>query len=238
MQQFVHQIRYFWKEGYEIVAYDALGCGESAKPVGANLYSSEEMYRDFEAVVRHFTCDRSRVACAVIGHSFGGALVSKLSASMDAPKLTRCAVSICQPVDDGSFKKQSSIFKLPISVLWLIRPLLGIKARSLLLGPKATPALYEQEKEASARNPVHMFKSFYMGIAPGFLRIANFEPNRVPLLLLAGDVDKICPLERIRKLKDHLGSPQVRLEQVQNCGHQCMQEDPEQVNGMIEKFLQ
>lgn len=239
MQQFVNQIRYFMKEGYEIVSYDALGCGSSSKPIGQSHYVSDEMYRDFVAIIELFTRQKNSPAVSIVGHSFGGAMVTKLAISPESTSLTRTAVSLCQPVDTGVSRQSGSVFRLPVSVLWLIRPLLGIKARELLLGPHATEDLRQQEKEASARNPVHMFKSFYTGITPGFFKLSSFNGMpQVPLLLVAGDSDKICPSDGVRALEDHLKCSRLRFTIASECGHQCMQEDPSQINRLIVKFLE
>lgn len=238
MQQFENQIRYFMKDGYEIVSYDALGCGESAKPIGQSYYVSDEMYKDFVAIVERFTLHEKSRAVSIVGHSFGGAMVTKLAVSAESTALTQTAVSICQPVDIGSRRDSGSIFRLPISVLWLIRPLLGLKARDLLLGPNAKDDLRQLEKEASARNPVHMFKSFYTGIKPGFFNFDSFgQRPLVPLLLIAGDCDKICPTDGIRALEQHLKCSHLRSEIAAECGHQCMQEDPDQINRLIATFI-
>jgi pimeloyl-ACP methyl ester carboxylesterase len=238
MQQFVNQIRYFMKDGYEIVSYDALGCGNSTKPIGQSYYVSDEMYQDFVAIVERFTLHKKSRAVCIVGHSFGGAMVTKLAVSAESTALTQTAVSLCQPVNVGLPRNPGSIFRLPISVLWLIRPLLGLKARELLLGPHAKDDLRQLEKEASARNPVHMFKSFYSGIDPGFFNVDLFgEKPFVPLLLIAGDSDKICPPDGIRALDKRLKCANLRSEIATECGHQCMQEDPDQINRSISSFV-
>ena len=225
MQQFMHQIQFCIGEGFEVLSYDALGCGGSQAPVGAEQYVSEEMYLDMLSFVEKF-----KPAC-IVGHSMGGAMVAKLAAS--ANPTIKAAVSICPP-SFVSKRSQTSVFHLPISVLWLVRPLLGLKARDLLFGPKASSDLRRMEKEASARNAVHMFKAFYMGIDRSFVLLSGSK-TQVPLLLLAADKDKICPPEGVETNVDESGL--VELETLKECGHQCMQEDPDQVNRHIVGFL-
>ena len=225
MQQFANQIEFLVAEGFEVVSYDAVGCGGSPAPVGAAKYVSQEMYLDMLAFVEKFN-----PAC-LIGHSMGGAMVHKLAIS-EEPKI-RAAISLCPPAFSGK-RSEMSIFKLPISLLWLIRPVLGIKARELLFGPKASEDLRRMEKEASARNPVHMFKSFYMGVDRDFFQHQESKAQ-IPILLLAADSDRICPPEGVQTYMDSSG--RTELVTLKDCGHQCMQEDADQVNGLIFGFL-
>lgn len=240
MQQFVSQIRYFSEEGYEVVSFDALGCGESEIPVEAELYSSAEMYEDMVTLVERYTVQRGAVARALVGHSMGGAMLTKLAFSLDCSKLTESIVSLCNP-DFTEMSRKTRIFeKYPASVLWLIRPLMGVKARELLFGPKASEALRAQEKEASARNPVYMFRSYYRGIQGS----SFFHPESmgrslaVRTLFVGAELDKISPCVSVESLASYfVGDPAPRFQLVRGCGHQCMQEDPDQVNALISDFL-
>jgi pimeloyl-ACP methyl ester carboxylesterase len=239
MQQLEHLIEFFSNAGYETISYDALGCGLSAKPVGESLYVTSEMYQDFLNVVRKYTADRGIKAVCVIGHSFAGAMVTKFAASAESSRLTMSAVSICQPAGLSNHTKTMSIFRLPISILWLIRPLLGIRARELLFGPKASDDLRRQEKEASARNPVHMFRSFYNGYDRSF-----FSPDEmgntlhIPVLYIAGEYDKICPPDQVKMVAERFQSTVAKYVVASACGHQCMQEDPNQIIKIIQAHIE
>ena len=240
MHQFEDQFRHFFESGYEVLSYDGLGCGNSKIPVGNELYRSKEFYSDLIAILERFTAERKNVATAVIGHSMGAAMVTRLASSSDCAKYTRSVVSMCNP--DFSAKGHSmNVFRLPVSILWLLRPIMGMRARSLLLGPKATARLRAQEKEASARNPVHMFKSFYMGIDPSMFRIKSLgESLTVPTLFIGAEYDKLCPPSCVERVAAHFkrstNQPQFLL--AKGCGHQCMQEDPSQLNKMISEFTE
>jgi pimeloyl-ACP methyl ester carboxylesterase len=236
MQQFVGQIRYFSKAGYEVLSYDALGCGNSNIPVGAELYTSQEMYRDLEAVVKRYTVGRNLIASAVIGHSMGGAMVTRLASLPGCRKYTRSVVSLCNPSFAGI--RSVGIFKLPASILWLIRPLMGMKASELLFGPKASVDLRLQEQEASARNPVHMFKAFYTGIDASMFRTDSLsETLQVPTLFVGAELDKLCPCPEVYAVASHFKKYNTQFALVKGCGHQCMQEDADQVNRIVDEFL-
>ena len=236
MQQFEDQIQFFVDKGYDVISYDALGCGRSAKPVGPKLYTSSEMYADLQAVLDEYVTKQGIKAKCIIGHSIGGSMVLKLAASPQARSITQSVISLCPPsfTDAGKIE----VFKLPAPVLWLIRPFMSVKARELLFGPTATDALKNQEREASARNPVHMFKAFYLGIDPYVLSPKSFG-NRleVPTLILAADHDKICPSESVLGIAENFTENPPVAEVIKGYGHQCMQEQPELVNKRLESFL-
>lgn len=239
MQQLVNQVRFLGKLGYEVVSYDSLGCGMSDKPHDSRAYSSEEMYADFIEFVEFHTLRAGRRAKAIIGHSMGGAMVLKYAAEdPSASNATERVVSIAPPFF-GQPKLTTGVFQLPRPVLWLIRPLMGMKVREMLFGPNPAPLLVRQEKEASARNPVHMFKSFYMGINPKMLSLTTTK-LQVPALVLSAEFDRICPPFVVEAYYTHFKEDEtnaVFLQQVAGAGHQCMQEDPGQVNEILQKFL-
>ena len=220
------------ERNYEIVSYDALGCGKSSKPTDAAAYRTPEMFMDMVAVIKRYSSGGDKWV-SLIGHSIGGAMLAKFATTDESAKFTRSVVLIALPVIDPSSASTTGIFRLPVSVLWLIRPWMGVKARQMLFGPKATDRLRGMEREASARNPVYMFKSFYMGIDRPFLQVT--EPALlVPALFVGAEYDKVCSPSAIEAMSKRLHCKYVLAK---DCGHQCMQEDPEQINQAIEIFL-
>ena len=238
MQQFVNQIRFFHEAGYEIVSYDAFGCGLSEKPTDSTAYVSKELYQDFLEVVNAFTVKKGVKAISIIGHSFGGIIALKYAASNESAKSTSSIVAICPP-SFSCTRLDTSIFKWPISLIWLIRPFMDSAASTLLFGPNASPALIEQEKEASMRNPVHMFRSFYNGIDSEMFSLKSLGMVlHVPALLIGAEFDKFCPSESVKEYFDVFkDASKVQFEVAEGCGHQCIQENPEWVNLTLSGFI-
>jgi pimeloyl-ACP methyl ester carboxylesterase len=233
MQQLVFIIRDLMDKGYEVVAYDALGCGMSDKPTAQDSYGTEAMYKDMIEVIRRYS-PRNQKAVSVIGHSIGGAMLARFAASSDCESLTESVIAITPPIfGDRPTSNRTSVFKLPISLLWLIRPWMSVQARKLLFGPNATDTLKNTEREASGRNPVYMFKAFYNSIDQDFLSIKDTKLN-VPSLFIGAEFDKVCPAEPIEALSKRLSANYVLAK---DCGHQCMQEDPKQINSIIGRFF-
>ncbi len=151
----------------------------------------------------------------------------------EAEVRAKSIISIAPPIFDN--KINLNIFKLPESILWLIRPILSARARELILGPHADLSLMKQESALSSTNPVHMFRSYYLGIDPKLFNIENLNRKlKIKILFISANYDKICPHEGVLKWSNHFQTQVARLE---NCGHQCMQEDPKQVNETIKQFL-
>ena len=232
MQQLVAQIRYLRDKGYEIVSYDAFGCGMSDKPTDPSAYESREMFADLLAVIKRYGSAEKKWV-SLMGHSIGGAMLAKFAASAACVEFSDSVIAIAPPVIDSSTKSNTGIFKLPASILWLMRPWMSIKARQLLFGPKATDSLKNMEREASARNPVYMFKAFYSRIDRPFLEVT--EPSLcVPALFIGAEYDQVCPALTVEAMSNRLSCKYVLAK---DCGHQCMQEDPDRINGLIGKFL-
>jgi len=189
------------------------------------------MYADMVALIGKLPGQ----SVSLIGHSIGGAMVIKFAASDEkASSLIKSVIAISPPLFDPTHapSQSANIFKLPAPILWLLRPLMSKKARVLLFGPKATDRLKDMEREASARNPVYMFKAFYMGVDRNFLSVSS--SIRVPGLCIGADKDALCSPEEAEKLA---GICHSKYAVANECGHQCMQEDPEQIIGLIEGFL-
>jgi pimeloyl-ACP methyl ester carboxylesterase len=63
-----------------VVAYDALGCGGSAKPASWSAYSTPELLDDAAAVFEKYKSKRN----VIVGHSFGSSLAIQLAARLEA----------------------------------------------------------------------------------------------------------------------------------------------------------
>lgn len=205
---------------------------------------------DYSSFVEYvFTKCSKDALVSVVGHSYGAAITLRYALCDESARPISKAIAIAPPAfyeDDEKFynmnKKSLYVFKLPESLLWLIRPLLWGGARDALFGPHATEKLIQQEREASSRNPVYMFKDLYTSIDRSILSLRDFKGETAhPLLLLSCECDKLCKPKDIEevlyaKIKNKLPGI-ITYKQLKDCGHQCMQEDPSQTNKIIEDFL-
>eukprot|EP01059_Diplonema_ambulator_P032252 TRINITY_DN6252_c0_g2_i1.p1 TRINITY_DN6252_c0_g2~~TRINITY_DN6252_c0_g2_i1.p1 ORF type:complete len:322 (+),score=67.70 TRINITY_DN6252_c0_g2_i1:537-1502(+) len=235
MGQFEGQIEYFVNKGYHVVAYDAIGCGRSDKPVcmDGSTYHPKRFVDDARLVLNTAFGENEKVV--VIGHSFG-CYVAMQTASSDPERVIGTVYIGGSAVWLDNVKSATKIFRLPNAILWYIRPLLGLGFASMALAPGSCKNLRKQEAEASSRNPVHMFSAFWRNIHH------VTHPDHHPVipehasLLISGRHDKITPVTKAEQLAEllHDDSEHVVIE---DASHQSMQEQPEAVCSHIEDYI-
>ncbi len=239
MQQFEHQIRFFARKGFEVVAYDALGCSLSEKPDSPRLYASSALNDDMHAIVDRYTSKLTK--CLIVGHSMGGAMVNRSVSSNEWLGRVAGGVVVCPPYIKSAeaFRARVYLLTLPRPLVWLLRPLFARKAASVLFGPNVSPSLVAQEREASARNPVYMFRAFYGGVRPEMFLFGKMDRElKIPCLFLGARFDKLCPVSGVEKYVEFFKNPGEGLLKVcETSGHQVMQEDPDWVNTEIHNFF-
>lgn len=205
MQQFEAQIDHFTAQGHRVVALDLYGCGASEKPDDPKAYHTAQIKSDVVAFLEKFATPGS----VIIGHSYGAAIVLGLSMDRYLVNTLKLCGFVC--IASPNAKTLSSRgapylrnkFDKPRWWLWFIRPYVGRQFRAALLGPSASPDLYRQEKEASARNPVYMYKAFYTQWGTDILIPSNHQGSQIKGLFIVGELDKvrICSLSvRVRWL--------------------------------------
>eukprot|EP00659_Diplonema_papillatum_P012135 gene12135-18755_t len=234
MGQFSEQIDYFAARGEAVLAIDNVGCGRSEKPSCESAYAVESFVADCVEVISEYVPRGSDVV--LIGHSFGTYLVMRVAPCLQAYRVKGAVLIAGGPLwlEDSAALK---IFALPNAVLWLIRPILSKGFRKRALAPGAPEQLVRQELEASSRNPVYMFASFYRHLRQ--LSDARHWPDLsaqpAAPLLIAGGHDKLIPVCRTRKLASMFKDPSLKI--IENASHQCMQEQPAVVNDYISAYI-
>jgi len=235
MGQYRNQIRYFSNSSsIGVVSMDLLGCGQSDKPVGVDLYTNEKHLADCGALLQTLPQD---IPVVLVGHSYGTSLVMELTNSRK--KLIQGLI-LLSPNDLclSSLQTPLKIFSLPIWLLALIRPILSRGFRSKGYHP-STPARFSAVGHAAtSRHPMHMISSFYSTF-DGWSdeRISPlFEWFDKKVLVLAGVGDKIIPPEKSYKLSSRFKKSEfVRVERA---AHQLMVEQPDVVIHNIKRYLE
>jgi len=70
-----------------------------------------------------------------------------------------------------------------------------------------------------------------MNLLPGLARVA------CPTLLLAGDLDPVCPIEDALEIAKAVPEQHLRFERFEDCGHGVFRDDPERGFGVIREFI-
>lgn len=240
-KQYESLINHF-KDKYRVVAYDALGCGHSEKPVddwfgSESLYSVNNLLLDAVEVFQRYATKRN----ILIGHSFGTTMVARIiqhlakaSAALDT---IICGAILLGTADHMSISR-TNIFLLPVWILELIHPWLSSGFADRAFSPAVDPEIKKQAMQFSGTNKMHVVRSFYTNIQWADADIWNALIS-TPTLILQGVDDKITSMEKAQRLFDEYlcKNPKSAMEKLADVGHQVMQEKPSLVISHIETFI-
>eukprot|EP01060_Flectonema_neradi_P038354 TRINITY_DN8008_c0_g1_i1.p1 TRINITY_DN8008_c0_g1~~TRINITY_DN8008_c0_g1_i1.p1 ORF type:complete len:328 (+),score=39.62 TRINITY_DN8008_c0_g1_i1:41-1024(+) len=234
MGQWEHQIAAFADHGHRVVAYDAIGCGQSDKPDNKDMYQPSKFVDTADFIIQNViaSCPKRKAKVVIAGHSFGTYValrVAERNLSLVSHKVLIGGTAMWQ--DIPGMKSKLAIFGLPNVMLWYLRPILGMSFQKLALSKKACHRLRRQEAEASSRNPVYMFAHFWRSIH----QLEQPVFTDIPSLCLTGVDDQITPPGKCSSLCQML--PNATFGIVEGASHQVMQEEPAQVNEMILSFI-
>jgi pimeloyl-ACP methyl ester carboxylesterase len=206
---------------HAVTALDLRGCGRSDRPVGG--YTIPELTDDLAAFCAAVRIEQP----VVVGHSLGGMIAVEVAARH--PSLPRALVLVDPgPIDPlpatvQGFAELSAQLEGPD----------GEKVRRLYVGDMGA------RDEALARWIVDLMCAVPLPIAAAVIRGVNewkgvdaFARCTVPALLLRADLADEPDALRLRTIK-----PDLEVGVTVGAGHFHQLEVPEQVNGMIERFL-
>ena len=234
MGQWDHQISEMSSKGHRVVAYDALGCGQSDKPDQLHLYKPSKFVDTADHIIQSviLPCPKRKSKVVLVGHSFGTYVaisVAQRHASLVSHKVLIGGTPMWNDTD--GMKSKLAIFKLPNIMLWYLRPILGLSFQKLALSKETGVRLRIQEAEASSRNPVFMFAHFWRSVH----QLETPELTDIPSLCLTGIDDLITPPHKCDALSKLL--PNATFQTINGASHQVMQEMPSEVNSLILSFI-
>jgi pimeloyl-ACP methyl ester carboxylesterase len=220
------QWRFVWpgllEAGHRVVAFDALGHGDSPAPRRWSAYAGSEWVADLSALMV-----RQRSATnLLVGHSYGALLV--LGALLDADATIERALLLAPPAPDA-MQRAPWLAYLPVPVLERMRPQLSAGFRAAAWGPDAPIELVDEETVISDRNSLYVFKALWRQ----WLRLDEhaLATLATPVQLLVGEADLLTPPDGARRLAAML--PRAQLKVLARCGHQVPLERPEVVLAAI-----
>eukprot|EP00931_Biecheleriopsis_adriatica_P012500 TRINITY_DN113660_c0_g1_i1.p1 TRINITY_DN113660_c0_g1~~TRINITY_DN113660_c0_g1_i1.p1 ORF type:complete len:319 (+),score=44.24 TRINITY_DN113660_c0_g1_i1:33-959(+) len=240
MLQYRSNIEYVINRGdCDVLAYDWLGCGGSAKPRDWNAYSTPNLLKDLEAAYSRMLAEGSKGAPAIlIGHSFGTSLVVELDAVLRANASRTLEETPLQPPEalfliatcDGRSLKNAAanLFRLPEFALRWLQPTMTAGFAQMALHPDTSQAIREEAVSISEANEMHVCKAFYRQLSWCTAETASAAG---PALCIHGDGDGLIPVENGR-----LGAAQLRRAAFHVLGpasHQVMSEKPQETNALL-----
>ncbi len=217
------QFEHFRRE-HRTVAVDLRGHGQSDKPEQEYTIA---LFADDVA----WLCGEIRLAKpVVIGHSMGGVIAVELARRH--PDLPAAVVALDAPILAPPDRRARA--------LQLLEALRGPNYRAaqrdfvsqMMFLPTDDPQRKARIVDAMSSVPQHVMAGAYAALHEGWDGAAALQACRVPLLSIAAAMPLTDPV-RLREL-----CPHALTGQTVGAGHFLQLEVPEQVNAMIDRFLQ
>ncbi|WP_345891126.1 alpha/beta hydrolase [Burkholderia sp. Ax-1719] len=228
-----NQWRYQWDalaaDGYELVAWDFAGHGESPTPSPASgAYRGEQTITDYRALFDRFK-GKSNV---LVAHSLGtGSTLALLDRLSNEDRLGEVNAVLLLGTQEGRPQPRSPA--LPVWLLELLKPWFARGFKRLAWHPDASRVLVDYESKVARRNRMAIFRALIQD-AP-WANPAGLSRLDLSVVVLSGDSDGLTPAEGGRALA--LALPAARFEVVARCGHQLMLERPDAVNAALRSLL-
>lgn len=192
-----------------------------------NPYSFPEIYADLAVLFDLYKGDRN----FIIGHSYGGAFAAELcfNNQSDVEKLILLA-----PLPCISDFKAPAVYKLPIPILKLIRPLLEKLFIKLAFNQTQNQELIRYEQDQSKAHPLSIIKYLILGMT----QIPSIDVSQLqtPTLLIQGMNDNLVPTSQQEAFYSRI--PHLKLEKLPNVAHLVQLEAANLVNTKIKEFIE
>jgi 3-oxoadipate enol-lactonase len=213
--------------GYDTIAADLRGAGESAKPAGP--YSVEAWSQDLIALLEALGIDRA----TLVGHSVGCMVAEHAALALQdrCPALAMLGGAICWPdgfdavlAERAELARQGRMREIAEAVAAT-----GLTERARA----ENPALVDRFVSMFAANDPDGYAESCLATAGGTM----VEPERIagPALAFAGALDPVTPPDASKEIAGAM--PRGQFETVPEGAHWCHMELPEAVSERLLGFL-
>lgn len=244
-----------FKDEYEVVSFDLRGYGLTDKPQGKDAYSLEKLSSDIPALVKAL----GHESCVLVAHDWGG-VIAWLTAHAYSSMIDQLVV-IAAPhprcdYDWDQYKR--SWYILLFQAPWLPEALLtsndceAIDAmfRQPPTGTRRPDAVSLEEVErykqafqrpGTATAALNYYRAFVDEVtlkpSPNYVRICDHrEKLQVPTLLIWGANDTALGPQLAKQIPGFVEDLDLHI--LEDCSHWAQQDRPEEVNSLINNFLQ
>ncbi|KAG0244196.1 hypothetical protein BGW41_000183 [Actinomortierella wolfii] len=238
LEQFEKQIEYFGLSTH-ILAVDLCGYGGSDVPDSYDHYTTDAYVDDIVELLQRYKSDETILICHSYGCAIGTLVAQRLSESIKALVL----ISPKAEVTQHELEARDKLLKTPDWIVNLARTIDrmgGPHSASVnrLLHKSASEELRRRQLQWNKASRTSVLKRLTAGIR--YPTPADFQRIQCPLLLLAGEDDRICPASNVEKIYEwcHATNPKVSTPFViPLAGHQAMLERWEHLTPIISTFL-
>jgi pimeloyl-ACP methyl ester carboxylesterase len=247
-----HQISFFSKK-FKVVALDMRGYGETERPVEVGEYRIEKLVRDVTELINSL----GQKKATVVGHDWGGA-VAWITAMMN-PSVVEKLIVMDAPhpaiVQRNAFRNYAQMQKSWYMFFFLLEKApekvlsrnnfeilkhifeISIKRKDRFSSSDIDEYVSSWGKEGGITGGLNYYRAnlneeFWgnLGESIPFLKI------KIPMLQIWGEDDIFLGKELAEGTKEFVDAP-FSLKVISNCGHWVQQEAPEEVNQIMEEFL-
>jgi 3-oxoadipate enol-lactonase len=213
---------------FRCIAVDFRGCGESSGPQRADGYSIAELATDIEALIEELQLEDF----VLIGHSMGGKVAQLVAGRGKAPG--HKALILIGPAPPTPLelppdmrRVQLSAYSSRQSAEYVVRNVLS----SLALSDENVVTLVDDMVKTN-----EFAKSAWPSYGMAENIVAESKMIKVPVLVIAGEMDRVEPLERLKT--EVLGNiTTAKLVIIESSGHLIPSEAPLEVDRCIKNFL-
>lgn len=205
---------YYLKNDFEIYAPDLPGFGDS--PINKPM-----ILKDYAEIINDFLEKNKIEKPIVVGHSFGGAVATKLAL------LHPDSISKLVLVDTSAIRQPRRKIILLKKFAYFLKPLLPKKIRKLIL-----KILGYDKMDYAKIESFELKETFKNVIAEDLKPYLSFIKS--PTLVIWGEKDAITPLSEGKLIAETI--PDAKLAIIKNAGHFAFLEKPEEFTKLIKEF--
>lgn len=213
---------------YRVIAPDLRGHGLSDAPLGA--YTIEQMADDVAGLLEQLSVERY----TLLGHSMGGYVTLSL-AQRYAGRLNGFGLIHSTAYPDSEEAKEKRLQAVSVIGTEGITPFVDGLVPGLFAPANAASheAALDRAKEIGYKTPPQGASGAALAMRERIDRRDVLSATTLPVLLVAGEDDRLIPLERTFTAE---GS-NVTKAVIKGAGHMSMYEAPEQLAAVISDFL-
>lgn len=227
---------------FSVFAIDLPGAGESDNPD----FRKADFDRDYIIVVDRFIQNLSVDKISIVGHSFGAWITLQL-AMQKKPYIGKMVL-----VNPMGFSDYIPLRHRPLafySLAWLFSKTVMRTTKNNMakfiseavenkagIKEEFTDYYFERVKRKTENHPLFFIHMLIKFLGTNFkLFIPGLRDIKIPVLIIAGDKDKLVPIPKNLNSFQQLSN--VRVEVVKNIGHVLPMEEPAMFNEMAIDFL-
>ncbi len=240
-----HQILFLAEQGYTVVAPDLRGYNDTDKP--RTGYDVPTLLRDIEGLIKGIGQEKA----IIVGHDWGGVLAWAFA--MRYPQITRRLIVLNAPHPQAFQRELRTIQQLRKSwyVFFFQLPWLPEAILKANHAQAIGKAIYESAVQKSAFPPDVLLQyqaamskpgaltaslNYYRQIMRRGYGIGTETIIQVPTLLIWGTQDTALDTALTYGLESWV--PKIQVRRIATSGHWVQQEQPDEVNNLMQKFLQ